>query len=496
MKHATPEELSAQLDGALDPVSRERLARHLAECADCRAALAELAAQEAALRPILEHDPGDAYFETFAARVEDRIRAAGLGGAQARLAGGGWLGWLSSPRRLAWAGAAVAVIAGAGIVMLTTRPQRSPLQNPELAQRAEQGAETGRARKERERTAHEAGADQGVPLGAALPTAPAPGAKVQKTGPPATGSVPSGATRESNAAQEEMTRSAPEATAKAASPQRAMEVRRSASGEDVPVAKDELRYAAPPPAPGATGDLKAAKPRAAQPMEQQQAERPSLAPSTPTLGRSGEAQLCGRIVDTRDRPVPGATVALADQGRVATAGADGRFCMNAAAGLHELTVMAVGYEPARLQVRVEGESSEALVTLRGVSVLDRAADGLGLRGGREAEIDAFRKLSAAGGGLSPAAAAARLSARAESLHSAVAFDTAATAWARVAGQTRGASWLEARYRAAEARYRAWQLGPTAARARMARDALDAYLTVAPAGSRRNQISAWRRQIGR
>src|SRR4030095_15630691 len=55
---------------------------------------------------------------------------------------------------------------------------------------------------------------------------------------------------------------------------------------------------------------------------------------------------------------------------VTNAAPDGRFCFDAPAGLHELSVMAVGYAPTRLQVRIEGESSEALVTLHPVSVLE------------------------------------------------------------------------------------------------------------------------------
>src|SRR5262249_4522274 len=132
VNHLSPEELSATLDGALEGAARARAERHLAECETGRDALAALAALDGGLRPVLEHDPGDAYFDTFAARVEDRIRAAGLRGAQSRLAGEGWLGWLSSPRRLAWVGAAVAVVVGAGIVMLTNAPQRSLLDNTKL----------------------------------------------------------------------------------------------------------------------------------------------------------------------------------------------------------------------------------------------------------------------------------------------------------------------------------------------------------------------------
>src|SRR5262245_39734704 len=138
MDHLSPNELSAALDGALEGAARARVEGHLAECETCRDALAALAALDRSLRPVLEHDPGDAYFETFPARVEDRIRAAGLRGAQSRLGGEGWLGWLSSPRSLAWVGAVAAVVGGAGIVMLTNAPQRSLIENTKLVERGQQ----------------------------------------------------------------------------------------------------------------------------------------------------------------------------------------------------------------------------------------------------------------------------------------------------------------------------------------------------------------------
>ena len=63
MKHLTDQQLSAYLDGALPRRPAEDAARHLAACAPCREALAELAAQDRALRPALESDPGEAYFD-------------------------------------------------------------------------------------------------------------------------------------------------------------------------------------------------------------------------------------------------------------------------------------------------------------------------------------------------------------------------------------------------------------------------------------------------
>ena len=78
MSHLTNEQLSELLDGALDREARELAERHLESCGECRETLAALGAQDSMLQKALEHDPGDAYFEDFAAQVGGRIRAAGL----------------------------------------------------------------------------------------------------------------------------------------------------------------------------------------------------------------------------------------------------------------------------------------------------------------------------------------------------------------------------------------------------------------------------------
>src|SRR6185503_7454119 len=80
---------------------------------------------------------GDAYFEDFAARVEDRVRAAGFAGAQARRSTGRW----NSPRTLAWAGALATVIVGAALVLIAGREVRPPaLRDREITLRSDQVA--------------------------------------------------------------------------------------------------------------------------------------------------------------------------------------------------------------------------------------------------------------------------------------------------------------------------------------------------------------------
>src|SRR2546423_570249 len=72
-RHLSSEELGAMLDRRMSESDRAAAERHLASCAQCRDAFAALAGQDAALRRTLTHDPGAAYFESFADRVENRI---------------------------------------------------------------------------------------------------------------------------------------------------------------------------------------------------------------------------------------------------------------------------------------------------------------------------------------------------------------------------------------------------------------------------------------
>ena len=138
MKHLTSTELGAFMDGALDERVRARAEAHLAECATCREALAELETQDRGLAAALTHDPGEAYFESFASRVQDRLDAAERARGAAAPSRGGLFGWLGSPRGMAWAGAAAALLVGAGVVFLNA-DRRDVMRSKELSRRIEQG---------------------------------------------------------------------------------------------------------------------------------------------------------------------------------------------------------------------------------------------------------------------------------------------------------------------------------------------------------------------
>ena len=495
MSHLRPEELSATLDDALHGEARERAERHLAECATCREALAALADQEATLREVLKHDPGEAYFQTFAARVEDRIRAAGLQGAQARLGREGMWGWLS-PRRLAWLGAAAAVIGGVGIVLLTGRDQTSMLQSPRLVERGRQTEPVAPAPQTSQHAPSfrdEQNPEQNKVSANLKDVAPSANkeSKLEAQNAPAQEGEAGAPLQERAPQPEPAADQLARGDARGASPKRAQEVRRNAAGEDVPVTAPVAPFAASPPASATSGTrgLAAAKPQSAAPMELQ---------SSAARDRDASTRMCGRVIDGLQRPVAGATVALADRGLVTNTAADGRFCFDAAAGLHELSVMAVGYEPTRLQVRVEGESSEALVTLHPVSVLENPL----AKGSATSEKLDVRKGATYGylqsvspkthAALEHAMAAQRA---ADSLGTAAAYDAAAAAWSKVAPlAAAGVPHRDALHAVAASRYRAWQIGPTSARAKSARNAIDAFLAAEPAGSRKEQAVHWSEQL--
>lgn len=429
MKHLTHDQLSARLDGELHGRAAEEAGRHLAACAECREALAALTAQEAQLRPMLSHEPGEAYFESFAARVADRLRASGLAGAQRRERPSG-LGWLfGTPRGLAWAGAAAAVlVAGAAIVLVTGEHAQAPhLRDRDLAARGQQESAPATPPSA---AARDAGARQDAARGSEPATSDRRAA------------TDDGFARPPVVATEEMAQGKQEATApqsnqilsgSAARPNRARQARINEAGDDVPVARRERGDAPasrtqPPPAPApstapAVGSLEAqrsdegsktaaAAPQGAaapaqparegvadqvdrvrkklfaQPMkpaapteEKSLAPRDAAAPGIAAPERSevnaqrsadaAEGRLCGEVRDDRGRPIAGAQVVLADVARMATTDASGAFCIQAPVGEHPLAVLAVGFNESRQSVEVGTQESSVRVTLDPVPVMAR-----------------------------------------------------------------------------------------------------------------------------
>ena len=438
MSHLTDEQKSALADGALEGRAREAAERHLATCPACREALAGLVAQDQALAAALDHDPGEAYFESFAARVGGRIRAAGLEGAQAREPEGRSLAdWFRSPRKLALLGAVATVVAGAGLVMLATREARVPaLREKEIESRAAQEAPP-------------AGMS---PLPGGQPLANAPAAP---SAPRADASKGAGAGEEAASQPRAALMKEKGAETNAIAPlARARQVRRNELGEDEPVGRGRPegfvyhppRDTRPPAAPGEP--VRVRKPQFAEP-----------------LGATGRVEA----------PRGGARPAPEEDGAPVT-GAD-RVALESDAK----TVPA----PAAEQTVA---ARKALVRSGALGLADRG-EALQAPGGRD-PFDGLRN--------NPrvfAKNAQRLTALAQELDVAPAWDSAAAEWQLViVGVAGGPLENETRFQVARARFMAWRRGANEKRAARATEALGAFLAQAPKGARRDTAQGWLDQL--
>ncbi len=511
MKHLDESELSALLDRALEDRERMEADRHLAQCAECREAFAVLEAQDREIATLLKHDPGEAYFATFANRVHERIRGEGVAiddvselpdnvvpvaarraippAPESLLERLGR--WFSGPR-LAWAGAAVAMIVGAGVVFLVgdEKPVRT-IEDRTIAARARQVAEP--APTTAAPSAPEAARELAPPpsTGArenaasdmrALDTPPMAGLQAQKS---------EVAEEEHSAATDE---AASSSVAKASAPPsaarvmgRSREVRRE-QGEDVPV--QDARAAAPvaPPTAGNRADAQASKIQrikeqaraiagGALESKKKPGEVTSFAapPGSTALGleQPGAVRVCGTVRDASGRAISGARVAVADLGTSTNTGATGSFCLAVPPGEHTVSVMAVGFREVRRSFRVGAEAGNQDFTLTAVSVLGEA--------GGEADAPwppAAREI---------AAAAERASREAARLNTAEAHDQAAARWQQVTESVKvGAPAISARRHLADARYRAWQLDPSASREASAMSAISSYLAAGPGSAERER----------
>ncbi|HSQ61060.1 MAG TPA: zf-HC2 domain-containing protein [Acidobacteriota bacterium] len=65
MIHLTLQQLSAYLDDELPEASVELVRRHLSQCPECTVRFGKVEALEETLVRLLQHDPGDAFFDYF-----------------------------------------------------------------------------------------------------------------------------------------------------------------------------------------------------------------------------------------------------------------------------------------------------------------------------------------------------------------------------------------------------------------------------------------------
>lgn len=535
MNHLTHDQLSAYVDGALPAAEHAAADAHLAGCEACRAELETLRAADALFGEVLTHDPGDAYFGTFAARVAERIGAgdaAHPAAATAAEAAGEALGtdvieappqragapwwdigsWFTMPQRLAWVGGVAAVVVVAGVTIMMVRESGVP--DLRKSQVLERGAQ-------QESRASE-------PQAPPAATMQAPEADVDAGARTNEGAAPTvGATGSDDAAR-------------GATPSGVRQMRRTAGGEDVPVGGREIPdfARAPEPAPPAEAQpgepITVRRPQRAEPLAATAQEKAGVAkdeaaapaPATQeakraatNLGATGAAEgeslaerlklgavtgVCGTVVDAQGRPLARAQVVLGDRGVTATTGEDGRFCFDVGPGEYDLTVLAVGFTPLRERVTLGDPNAPARLVARTVDVLP-APEALpppvppsslpsttGFR-------DGLPSAPAAPAGLPEAVRprweeAGRLMSEARRERSATRYEAAAAVWREVVPRIPDeALRLDARGHLADALYAAWEIEPTGARAAAAAAALRGVIERAPDGARKDRA---RRMLAR
>lgn len=470
MNHLTADQLSARLDGALTGRALEEADQHLAECQECQIALARLGRQDADLKTAVSHDPGEPYFETFPARVEVRLRAAGLRGAQARGSRPGGFdlaSWFRSPRKLALVGAVATVVAGAGIVLIASREVKVPtLEDQKLAARGRQvAAPVGGTAVAPVPSASEAEPKAGTNV-AARP-GPAAGERQPAPSVPAPGESPGRASPGPAA-------NAPTAqAARAVAPGHVVEVRRGAGGEEiVPQRPGAPTFASPPPPPAGSVEqgeaVRYKRSPVAQPLQSETAKREALKPATPGAAAPVLRADAAPTRTRRTAPTPAAPPTVARDIR---------------------PVPAAEVPPAIGGRQVEATAPFSIAAPPGSTVPARP-----LREAAEPR-DAFSALPDT---LRAAARRAQaLSAFAARVNSAAGYDAAALEWERLLRRLEGGpAELEARFRLAEARFHAWQLNPGGKRMTQAVDALTAFVVRAPTGPQRDQAARWLDQVKR
>ena len=537
MSHLNEERLSAYMDGALPAAEMAAADTHLAGCEACRATLETLGAADALFGEALTHDPGDAYFATFAARVQDRIGAEGATRPAAAAAitepagevvgtdviearpprmGAPWWdvgSWFTVPQRLAWVGGVAAVVVVAGVTMMLVR---------------ENGVPDLRDAKVRERSAQ-------------LESRPG------EPPPPATMQAPEGAGAGAGGKSSEAAPPAGDDAARMATPSRVREMRQVPGGEDVPVGGREIPDFARAPAPApveerpgepktvrrpqrveplaatAKGEADAAKDEARAPAPATQdartdadaakravsnlgatgtAERESIAER---LRLGGAAAACGTVVDEQGRPLARAQVVLGDRGTTATTGEDGRFCFDVAPGEYDLTVLAVGFTPLRQRVVLGDPNAPARLVARTVDVLPAPqgpappAPASLLPPPLSEFRDGLSSAPAVPAGLPEALRprweeAGRVMTEARAGRSATRYAEAAEVWRElIARIPDDALRLSTREHRADALYAAWEIEPTGARVAAAAAALREVIQHAPEGPQRDRA---RRMLAR
>lgn len=423
MKHLTDEQLNARLDGelpAMSAKSAEAAERHLAECPACRDRLAAFAGSDAALARSLTRDPGEAYFASFAERVQARLAAGAAAPSREPAADAApRRRWFDSPKALAWAGAAAALVAvGAFAIqfgMQQTAGSRRGTEAPSIvgADRLESRAAAPAPAESRE-----AAPAADAPSPAEPPRAAAEGSSKlmdqarQRTLAAAPSELATGPADQivaPPASRDEAARKDAGARPPAGAPQRVQELRTLPGGEQVPVQTRALPQAekrknsfAVPPADASRPRKPMALPMTPQPtltkstttQESQTRggatpeprltplaapapQSSALAPATGAVSGAARAEtdeaatfrLCGTVANTQGRALEGATVTVVETGRSVVSGAGGAFCVDAPSAGATLSVLAIGYRSYRATVNATDAGAAHAIALRPVQTL-------------------------------------------------------------------------------------------------------------------------------
>lgn len=456
MNHLNDDQLSARLDGALNASDDAAAGRHLDDCTQCRDRLAALSELDLSLRGALTHDPGEAYFASFADRVSEKIVAApGTAAAEAHApsSGGGLFGWWRSPRALTFVGSTAALVAVAALALVLSRDQGADKFAQQLAPKSEVGSQV-------------APPDQ----------QPAPHVAEPKPEQPETPSPTSEAAPAPRTAQSG----------------RAQEMRTLPNGEQVPVAGRAMPFSSPPPAASIAGpqssETRVRKPQSASPMNVTPTPAPEPMPVAASARAKDEAAVPQREV--ADASPPPAAVAPAaapatEPARKSRFDVTGLFkparpgtsTTQEVTPSQTLTPPAAGSStpfaaPQAPQART-GERS------RGIAAPD--AKSRFLQTPYQAAVAVAEQAERAG-------SASRLAAE---------YDRAALAWAQAATLTRDdALVLQSRRSSALARLSALRLQESAARRSDAVAAFDAWIAAAPEGPQKEEARRRKDELGR
>lgn len=428
---------------------------------------------DASLKRALHREPGDAYFESFASRVTERIAAEARAEA-ARAAGARapwWRRLFDSPRALATAGsvAVLAVALGVTVVMMRQGgegPASVVASKDEAAPRSAAGSAS-------------------LETQAPEPAAPAPEQTVVPSSRPATGREDDALAKSVPAPQGAgaVTNALPDRDM-AATPQRVQELRTTESGEQVPVTTDRrgrLAEREAAPAPRTPGELKR---ESVAPMTQAAPPPAAMSPAAPapTAPARPQGEAGGRVATrsrSSDAPAQPAPV-VEEKARDEAATSETRSGRARPAAIGEAEAPAL--DAAARESAPTSLAPGAISSLESTGKALFRADAAGPKGSPfAAEAPALQARVEDASAKTAAARRAR---------TAFAWDEAARAWQSLSGDLASpTARIEGLHRAADARLRAWRVEPTPAREAAAGDAARAFEAAAPRDGRVRALMA-------